>query len=111
MLLTGPIDESGQWINESMNERRQIKSLLLTKQRLPQIAQLRNSPAHVIEPEVVDAHSLFNFFPAHRRRHTRFRCGAHGVNRCQGPAPRVLIVIDQHASRSEEHTSELQSRL
>src|SRR6266446_7383088 len=70
----------------------------------PQVAETRDALAHVVDPEVLDGHPARDLVPRHGRRHTGPRMRAHGVDRRQRAAPRVLVVVEQDArGRTARH--------
>ena len=67
-------------------------------QRSPSFVDPR---AHVVEPEVLDCDALLDLVPRQRRRDRGERRRPHGVDARQRLAPRVLLVVHQHAASSD----------
>jgi len=84
----------------------QIESLL-SQHRLPQVAELLCARDDVVDAKVFDLHAALDLFPRHRRRHAGHRRRANRVDRCERAAPRVLVVIDEHASVRPFHLAVL----
>ena len=64
-------------------------------QRSPSCLHARG---HVVDAEVRDLHTILDLLPRHRRRHGGFRCGSRRVHRRERSAPRILVVVHEHAS-------------
>ena len=68
------------------------------EERLPQVADLRDPRRDVAHGEVLDLHAALDLLPGDRRRHGGLRTRPHRIDRRQRAAPRVLVVVDQHAA-------------
>src|SRR5580765_5922070 len=78
--------------------KRRPQSLAAPKDRLEQIAVLRDPVEGLAAAEIARSHSLRQLLPAQRRRDRRARLRTHRVNRGDRLAVSVLAVIDEHAA-------------
>src|SRR5204863_7892032 len=77
-------------------EALEIDPPLRREQRRPQVPTSLDARGHIVDAEVVDREAALDLGPGDRRRDGGARRRAHRVDRSDRPAPRVLVVVDQH---------------
>ncbi len=77
----------------------QIHAVSLQQERAEEIAHIFQPIEHVIEAKVFYLDSLLHFFPSDGRRYRGAWLRPDGINRREGSAPSVLVVIDQNVAR------------
>src|SRR6266849_52953 len=83
----------------------QVEPLSPHRNRLPEIADLAHALDHVIDAEIFDTNAFLHLFPCHRRRDGGDGRRTYRIDRRQCSSPRVLVVVDEHASMRPLHLS------
>src|SRR4051812_14160552 len=73
----------------------QIGPAARREEGLPEVADLRDPIAHVVDAEVFDAHTAAHLGPFERGGYARDGGRAHRVDAGERAAPAVLVVVDE----------------
>src|ERR1700730_2305649 len=76
----------------------QVESPAGAEQGFPKIAQLSQSRGNILDRKVFDSDNAPDLLPRDRRRDSRLRPRSNRIDRCERPAPRILVVVDEDAA-------------